>query len=287
MHLSGVEGGMRAMGIVQCYLLDTGYCLAWEHHVIQGGARRRIACHALVALLQHPRYGWLLWDAGYAPRLLTATQSLPYALYRLATPLHLDPKLTVTAQLGRWQLTPADIGYVLVSHFHADHIAGLRDFPTATFVATQEAYADIAPRHGFNALRRGFIPTLLPEDFSRRLRQLPRFTGAALPGLGATYDLFNDGSLLLVELPGHARGQMGMLAQTQRGPLLFAADGCWLLRAIRENRPPSRMTHFFIDDAVAMRATVAHLHTFSQARPDVTIIPSHCPEVFAREVMQQ
>lgn len=272
---------------LRCYLLDTGYCLAWEHHVIQGGARKRIACHALVALLHHPAHGWLLWDAGYAPRLLTATNRLPYALYRLATPLRLDPRLTVVAQLARWQLTPADIRSILISHFHADHIAGLRDFPAATFITTQAAYADIAVRQGFNALRRGFLPTLLPADFSQRLCLLPRFTGDMLPALGATCDLFNDGSLLLVELPGHARGQMGMLAQTQRGPLLFAADGCWLSRSIYENRPPNRVTHFFVDDAAAMRATIAHLHSFAQARPDVLIIPSHCPDVFAREVARR
>jgi hypothetical protein len=62
---------------VECYILDTGYCLASEHHLIQGGQRRPIQCHSLVALIKHPDQGWLLWDTGYAPRMLSETRRWP------------------------------------------------------------------------------------------------------------------------------------------------------------------------------------------------------------------
>src|SRR5262245_15718756 len=58
---------------LECHILDTGYCLASEHHLICGGRHRTVHCHSIVALLRHPRHGWLLWDAGYAPRILKAT----------------------------------------------------------------------------------------------------------------------------------------------------------------------------------------------------------------------
>jgi glyoxylase-like metal-dependent hydrolase (beta-lactamase superfamily II) len=270
--------------VVTCHLLDTGYCLASEHRLIRGGQRREVRCHSLVALLRHPAQGWLLWDAGYAPRMLDATERMPYALYRRVTPLRLNPALAVVHQLARWDLTPRDIRRVIVSHFHADHIAGLRDFPDATFSATRAAYAGIVDRTGIAALRRGYIPMLLPDDFAQRAELLPVFTGDELPGIGATHDLFGDGALRLVALPGHARGQMGLLAQTARGPLLFAADGCWLTRSITTNTPPHPITNLLVDDPRAVRRTIGGLHAFALARPDVTIIPSHCPEAFAREV---
>jgi glyoxylase-like metal-dependent hydrolase (beta-lactamase superfamily II) len=270
--------------VVACHLLDTGYCLASEHHLIRGGRRRTVHCHALVALLHHPDHGWLLWDAGYAPRMLDATTRWPYSLYRRFTPLRLDPALAVVNQLHRWDLAPHDIGRVIISHFHADHIAGLLDFPAAALIATQAACEGITGRTGLAALRRGFIPALLPADFARRVQALPTFTGDPLPGLGPTHDLFGDGALRLVALPGHARGQMGLLARTARGSLLFAADGCWLTRSITANMPPHRITNLLADDPRAVRRTIAGLHAFAAARPDVSIIPSHCPDTFAREV---
>ena len=269
---------------LQCYILDTGYCLASEHYLIRGGQHRQIACHSLVALLCHPKHGWILWDTGYAPRMLDVTQHLPFSLYRRTAPLYLDPDLSVVRQLQRWKLQAGDIGHIIISHFHADHLAGLRDFPEATLIATQDAYADVATRRGIRALRRAFIPELLPTDFDTRARLLTSFPDAALPGLGATHDLFGDQSLLLVALPGHACGQIGLLAHTERGRILFAADSCWLRRSIYERRLPSRMTNLFIDDSHAVRNTIYRLYDFAQAFSDVEIVPSHCPEAYAQEV---
>src|SRR5205807_556113 len=102
----------------------------------------KVACHSLAALLRHPDHGWLLWDTGYAPRMLEVTRGLPFALYRAATPLHLRPELAALTQLERLGLREHDIRRVLISHFHADHIAGLRDFPGAEYIASQLAYRD-------------------------------------------------------------------------------------------------------------------------------------------------
>src|SRR5260370_35626853 len=126
--------------------------------------------------------------------------------------------------------------------------------------------------------RRAFIPSLLPGDFRERAKLVERFEGPVLPALGPAHDLFGDGSLLLAQLPGHARGQMGLLARTTRGRILFAADGSWLRQSIRQDRPPARITTLFVDDARTGRTTIPHLHDFAATCPDVRIIPTHCPE---------
>jgi glyoxylase-like metal-dependent hydrolase (beta-lactamase superfamily II) len=238
------------------------------------------------------------------PRLWQATRRWPYRLYSWVTPMRLRPELAVVAQLPRYGLQPADIRRIVLSHFHADHVAGLRDFPLAEIVASRFGYEDVAGRTGFRALARAFVPVLLPNDFERRAvllesavrspqsavqnqepEKVPSSTadcGLRTADFGPLHDLFGDGSAVLVPLPGHARGQLGLLARTERGPIFFVADSCWLSASYRDNRPPHRITHFFIDDPGAMRATITRLHRFAADHADVALIPSHCPEAFAR-----
>lgn len=266
---------------LDCYILDTGYCLASEHHLLQGAPRRQMECHSLAALLRHPEQGWLLWDTGYAPRMLTVTRRWPYWLYRLVTPLHIRPEQAAIAQLARQGIAATQVKTILISHFHADHIAGLSDFPAARFVAAGAGYNHIAGRSGFSALQRAFIPALLPSDFAGRAELLDAFDGPSLPGLGQTHDLYGDGSLLLFQLPGHARGQLGLLANTSRGRLLFAADAAWMSAGIRQQKPPARLTNLIIDDPAQMLSSLGRLHSFWQARPEVRLLPTHCPEAYA------
>jgi glyoxylase-like metal-dependent hydrolase (beta-lactamase superfamily II) len=273
--------------LVRFHLLDTGHCVVAECDVLRGASRRPIECHSLVGLIEHPTAGWMLWDTGYAARMFTATAGWPYLLYRLATPLRLRPELEAIQQIARWGLKASDIRRVIISHFHADHVAGLLDFPEAELITSADGYSDVAPRNGLNALRKGFLPSLVPADFTRRALFITSFQGPELPTLGPTHDLMDDGSLLLVRLPGHARGQIGMLAHTERGRVLFAADGAWFSRSYREKRLPGRSTYAIVDDADAVGATIEKLHDFAQACPDVLIIPTHCPEIYAREVLMQ
>lgn len=270
--------------MLPCHILDTGYCLAYEAMMIQGGRWRHMACHAIVVLLQHPTRGWILWDTGYGPRMFAATEQVPERFYRWATPLRLRPELAVITQLSRLGLRPADIKTIILSHLHADHVAGLCDFPNATIVLTEEAHEHAATVTGLAALRRGYLPALFPSDFAERATLLPSFTGTIIQHLGPSHDLFGDGLLRLVRLPGHARGQLGLLAQTERGTCFFVADAAWLTRNITENCPPARFTDLIVDDPTAVRQTITNLHHVVQAHPDWRLIPSHCPVAFAREV---
>lgn len=267
---------------VRFQALDTGYCVVRERLVLRGGAWRKIHCHALAFLIEHPREGWILFDTGYAPRMIDATARFPFRLYRWATPLRLDPQWALVEQLPLRGIPVHNVRWIILSHLHADHVAGLLDFPQSRIVVTQAAADDLDGRAGWRALKRAYLPALFPTDLKARSQLVTTFDDEPLPHLGKTHDLFGDGLMRLVPLPGHARGQVGLWLSAGDGPVLLAADGCWHSRAFREGRPPHPLTHFIIDDRAAMLATLQSLTAFSRACPGTRILPTHCPEVWSQ-----
>jgi glyoxylase-like metal-dependent hydrolase (beta-lactamase superfamily II) len=261
---------------VRVSVLDTGYCTVPSSLVARGTGWQKVRCHAVAFLLEHSVRGPMLFDTGYAPRVLDAFAHWPDRLYKYATPTTLaDP---VVAQLPRFGFTARDIGAVIVSHLHADHVAGLRDFSQATFTLTQDAFALQQSVSGVPAVRRGVLQSLFPADFAERAQIVAQFSHEAVRAFGPTHDLCGDGSVRLMPLPGHARGQIGALVRTADGDVLLCADGAWTSQAYREQRPPHWLSYAIQDHMTEHFATLRALHEFSQAHPDVPILPTHCPE---------
>ncbi len=93
----------------------------------------------------------------------------------------------------------------------------------------------------FSALRRAFVPGLIPEDFETRTRFVEQFEQVALPPelapFSSAWALPNsNGDVLLVPLPGHAAGHLGAFVRTQEGWVLLAADAAWSPLSYRELR---------------------------------------------------
>jgi glyoxylase-like metal-dependent hydrolase (beta-lactamase superfamily II) len=268
--------------IREWHLLDTGYCTVQRRFAF-GDGRGKAKCHAVCGLLRHETQGWLLFDTGYAPRVYAATRVLPYSLYRRATPFHVGAEEAALNQLTRFGLSARNIETVIVSHFHADHIGGLCDFPDARFVCDRSGYETVAHRRGFDAVRRAYLPDLMPDDFVSRAiwwEDLP--FADSIPCFSEPRDLFGDGSCLIVPLPGHASGQIGLVARTRDGQtLFFAADATYTARAIRENVPFHPITRLFTDDPVAANDTRKALHAYHRACPETLLLPTHCPKVHA------
>ena len=262
--------------LIRLSVLDTGFCIARSNLIARGTGWQYVRCHAPAFLLQHPTHGALLFDTGYAPRILDAWAHWPDRLYKYATPTTLG--MPVLLQLARHGMTLRDVQSVIVSHLHADHVAGLRDFPDAAVIVSREALALQQHITGIDAVRRGVLQRLFPDDFVRRAQVIDTFSSAVLPHLGATHDLLGDGSILLMPLPGHARGQLGALVHTDRGDVLLCADAAWTSQAYREQRPPHWIAGSIQDDMGALVMSLRALRDFGIARPDVVILPTHCPE---------
>jgi glyoxylase-like metal-dependent hydrolase (beta-lactamase superfamily II) len=242
---------------------------------------RRVEIPALFALIEHPRYGATLFDTGYSTRFFEATRGFPDRLYRWLTPVAIGADENAGPQLARRGIPPEQIRWIVVSHFDPDHIGGLRDFPGARFVCSWRAWRAIAGKTGLAALRERLLCGLLPDDFAARLHVLPDPHGPAIGPLGPSHDLFGDGSVLLVALPGHAPGMLGAVVATDRGEqTLLCADACWTRRTFEDPRRPAGVHPLLAKNRTAQRETYRLLRRLREEMPGVQIVPSHCPETF-------
>src|SRR5690606_25339194 len=112
---------------------------------------------ALVGLILHETFGPILFDTGYHRRFFTATEAFPERLYRLMTPVRYDEAESLEIQLSRLGLASQDIAGVFVSHFHGDHIAGLRAFPKAHIFCAREGLDRIRQGSRFTRVRQGLL----------------------------------------------------------------------------------------------------------------------------------
>ncbi|MGY4514968.1 N-acyl homoserine lactonase family protein [Lysobacter sp. HA18] len=151
-------------------------------------------------LIRHGK-DYLLWDTG------NAIDGAPEA-----------PKVSIVQQLARIGLRPDDIANVGISHYHGDHTGQLADFPKAKLLIGQGDWAVSAanPPAGMDA-----------KDFgARRARFAPWIAGGTVePVTGDRHDVFGDGTVVMIDLPGHTPGHHGLLVRLEKmGNVLLTGD---------------------------------------------------------------
>ena len=254
-------------------MYEAGYCKHPEFMTLSGGSFRSTVFPAMAALIHHNGKN-ILFDTGYSDHFFDATKRFPEKLYALTTPVTLDHPLS--------EQVSTRIDDVVISHLHADHIGGLKDFPHARIVCSKEAY-DFATNSRisrFSKVKKGVLPALLPDDFERRVTFIEDLKEVNLAEnmypFRTAFELF-DG-VYLIHLPGHAHGQYGMLTENH----FFIADAVWNIKTITEDRKPNRLTRLIMDNPKAYLETLAKLQTLHKNNPDIALIPTHCTQTIQK-----
>lgn len=264
---------------VEFRLFAGGWCSA-PGYLAGGQGFKRMRFPALVAWIRHAK-GELLFDTGYSRAALRRMKTFPSSIVgSLLQPSQLLEE-TLPVVLETFGTSVANISRVFISHFHYDHAASLDLFPEAKFLVHRDAW--LASRN-IPRLREGkaaFSTTLIPPDFERRAEMLEDSIAKPWEGFPHTWDLFGDGSLRAVSLPGHAPGQLGLVVQSTRGTSFLVADAAWLTANLLGKIPPAWVLKLVQSDASAWLDSLEKLRAFSKRHPSVKLIPSHCAATLA------
>lgn len=273
-------------------LFQAGYCTNQANIVLKDEKKKKMKLPAVFACIEHPLHGYILFDTGYAERFFEETNSLPYSIYAKITPVYLAAGESAVDQLETVGIKSEDISYVFISHFHADHIAGLKDFPHSQFICSKVGYDLIKNKTGISALKSGFIPNLMPSDFESRAvfiedcmlyepmsDDMDKEKSEFIHTYANIYDVFGDRTLLSVDLSGHAAGQFGLFFKTDHHYVFLVADTVWRSRSYREQIYPKSIAKLIMSDPRQYKRNLDTLYEFHKNAPNVFIVPSHCEDV--------
>jgi glyoxylase-like metal-dependent hydrolase (beta-lactamase superfamily II) len=179
-------------------------------------------------------------------------------------------KIPLVTAMERAGMSPGDVRYAVMTHAHWDHIGALGDLPEARVLINRDELEWATP------LTRFFQEGVMPHHLKRAKDRLYAFDlkGPAVDGFPGSFDVFGDGAVVAVPMPGHTPGSTAFLVRGTGGvTYLFSGDTTWTFRGVEA--PAHKTLRAYDSDLPALSDAIGRLHAFVQHRPDVKVIPAH------------
>jgi N-acyl homoserine lactone hydrolase len=227
-----------------------------------------------VYVIEHNR-GLVIFDTGQDRASVTDPdyypKGLPGALYRRLGYVTIGATDTLSAGLAHLGYDIDQVRVAVISHLHQDHIGGLRDLRHADIVVSREEWDTLGGR---SPELRGLLRRHIDLPGLRwRVVTLDAGLDPGLAPFSRGYDLFDDGSLVLLPTPGHTTGSLSMLINRPgRASLLLVGDLVFNADQIQRGQVPG------VSKKRTSRSTVDKVRALQRQLPGgLTILAAHDP----------
>jgi N-acyl homoserine lactone hydrolase len=255
---------------IEVTFLRCGHVTLPEFLVVRGAFSWTPHVNAYSAvLIRHPQ-GTFLYDSGFCSDIYSFLRNQSLLFRTLLGSFVFEQ--AISSHLQQLEVKPDDLDFILLSHLHWDHVSGIPDLPGVPLRINRVEY-EAAKAHASH----GGIAPLIWQLMGDNPHELFDCTGPAYMGFRSSYDLFGDGSLVLVPLPGHTPGNTGLFINRASGSRLFlVGDAVWSAENYMypATMHPILWSMFTSDDASA-RQTLIDLHRFYRRHPEIPVIGMH------------
>lgn len=177
-------------------------------------ARDKVETPVAAYLIEHP-LGRVLVDTGFHKNVQKhPIRELSYLHYRINKPVQ-RPGEAVDERLAAMGLRPADLDYVVLTHLHTDHAGGVKLVADARNKLVSKTELDYAATKWIE-----YVPRMW-EGVDLKTFQ---YSSSDFGPQKRAFDLFGDGTLLFVNIPGHTPGLSATLIRNNGKFLLLTSD---------------------------------------------------------------
>jgi N-acyl homoserine lactone hydrolase len=213
-HQVQAQQHMPVVSSVRLYIFDCGRLKSPNPQVLldHGVATTDMAVTAY--LIVHPR-GTLLWDTCVIPDDMIKPEG--------TTEARATASKTLRGQLVQIGYKPDDITYLALSHSHYDHSANANEFASSTWLVSKAErdfmFPDPPPPPPSNpGSGRGVTAATAASRYSALKDSKTKL-------IEGNYDVFGDGTVIIVPTPGHTPGHQSLLVKLAKtGPVILAGD---------------------------------------------------------------
>ncbi len=221
--------------------------------------------HLFLYVLKHPTRGTFIVDSGIESGFRN-TDGNPRVGFLVESAMNTEA-LVIHTTTAEW-LTRSEVTLsgVFLTHLHLDHVMGLPDVPSS--VSVYVGPGETSDSKFLNIFSRGTIDAMLGnvgalEVWPFEADPTGRFSGVV--------DIFGDGSVWALHVPGHSAGSTAFLVRSTDGPKLLVGDTSHTRWGWENDVEPGTFT----SDHEANAASLAALRSLAARFPEIEVHLGH------------
>lgn len=254
---------------IQFSIIQTGTASTLEGFVYKGGSlflKKKIS--HIAVWVKHPK-GNFLFDTGLGENINAQSKEMSF-LHRQI--FKFNKEKSVKEQMIINHISIDSIKTILLSHLHWDHASGIKDFPNATIMTTKEEYQFAQSHHASS-------PAFLKSQYDGKLIKWSfiHFEKKKYEFFEESFDYFDDGSVIIVKLPGHTNGSIGMFITLEKGKrFFFTGDVTWSIDGFKRPSPKHPIPSKYVDlDKDKLNNIIVKIHQLIKQDTSLIVIPAH------------
>lgn len=234
------------------------------------GRRHKVLLPVSSYFIEHPK-GNILIDTGW-PESVRKSPQLELGLTTFASKPSLPFNWSVREHLSAINIVPSQIDYVLLSHLDTDHVGGLQLVKNAKKFITSSIELQATQKPSLRYCH-NLWENINIQGFE--------YTKNNIGPLGYSYDLFDDGTILIVATPGHTKGLSSVIVTNADNKfVILASDVGYDKKNLNENILPGILTNIESE-----MNSLMWVKKMSQSSKCQEVLFNHDNKIFEKEII--